>query len=254
MSASAAHWKRWYQRWEEQQESFNATRETRFSAMLDVLAATMPPKFTALDLGCGPGALSARLLRRFPKARCVAVDFDPVVLRVGQGALGTFGGRLRWVDQRIGSPGWERALPVPRFDAAVSTTALHWLEERPLRRVYSDLGHLVRRGGVVLNGDRLPWGREEHGLSRLAEKVRKVRLRASGPNKGWAGWNRWWRDAERDPELRPLFAERKRRQSQHPSHGDPPLEVHRRALRRSGFRTVEVLWRDLENSVLFAQR
>ncbi len=247
-------WQRWYRRWEEQQETFNPTREARFSAMLDVLAATVPPRFTALDLGCGPGALSARLLRRFPKARCVAVDFDPVVLRVGQGALGTFGGRLRWVDQRIGTPGWERALPQRRFDAAVSTTALHWLEPGPLRRLYADLGRLIRPGGVVLNGDRLPWGPKERDLSRLAEKVRRVRLRGRRRNAGWASWDKWWADAAKDPELGPLFPERARRHSQHPSHDDSPLENHRRALRRGGFRTVEVVWRDLENSVLFAQR
>ena len=75
----------WLARWDDQQESFNPNRERRFEAMFDILEAWLPRRFTALDLGCGPGSLSARLLRRFPAARVVAVDFDPVVLRIGQG-------------------------------------------------------------------------------------------------------------------------------------------------------------------------
>lgn len=254
MAANAARWGRWYRRWEAQQESFNPTREARFSAMLHIVQATLPPRFTALDLGSGPGALSARLLRRFPRARCVAVDYDPVVLRVGRGALGTFGGRLSWVDARLGRPGWDRALPYRRFDLALSTTALHWLDGRSLARLYRDLGRLLRRGGVFLNGDRLPWGRDEPELAALSEKVRKVYFKGRSVDSEWAAWRAWWDAAQRDRLLAPLFPERERRQSQHPEHGDEPLSAHVRGLRRAGFTTVGVVWRHFENGILFARR
>ncbi len=117
----------------------------------------MGRRFTALDLGSGPGSLSARLLRRFPRGRSVAVDYDPVSLRVGQGALGSSGGRLQWVDARLGHPGWTERLPRRRYDAALSTTALHWLTAPALGRLYRDLHGLLRPGGVLLNGDHLPW-------------------------------------------------------------------------------------------------
>jgi SAM-dependent methyltransferase len=254
MVRSRAGWRRWWRRWEAQQEAFNPTREARFSTMLDLVAATQKPNFTALDLGCGPGALSARMLRRFAEARCVGVDYDPVVLRVGQGALGTFGGRLSWVDARLGAPGWDRALPFRRFDAALSTTALHWLDDAALGRLYRDLGRLLRRGGIFVNGDRLPWGRDTPALGRLAEQVRKVRFRGASLDEEWAAWRAWWDAAERDPELRALFPERERRHSQHPRHGDAPLSLHLRLLRRAGFRLADVVWRDLENAILFARR
>jgi SAM-dependent methyltransferase len=254
MARTRAGWRRWYDRWETQQESFNPTREARFATMLDLVEASLPSRFTALDLGSGPGALSARLLRRFPKARCVAVDYDPVVLRVGRGALGTFGGRLTWVDARLGSPRWTKALPRSRFDAALSTTALHWLPDRALVRLYADLGRLVRRGGIFLNGDRMAWGKSAPELSALAERVRKIRYRGASLDDEWAGWKAWWSAAERDPELRDLFPERERRQSQHPTHGEGDLAVHLRGLRRAGFSTVEVVWRHFENGILFARR
>ena len=40
--------------WDAQQESFNPDRERRFSSMFDVLGASVPKRFTALDLGPDP--------------------------------------------------------------------------------------------------------------------------------------------------------------------------------------------------------
>jgi SAM-dependent methyltransferase len=222
--------------------------------MLDVVDGSVGRRFRALDLGSGPGSLSVRLLRRFPQARVVAVDYDPVSLRVGQGALGTQGGRLRWVDAKLGAPGWTGRLPGGKFDVALSTTALHWLELPALRRLYRDLATVLRRGGIFLNGDRLAWGPHPPQLGRLAESVRRVRFRGATLDSEWAGWNRWWADAERVPQLTPLFREREIRSSQHPTHGDSSLPEHTAALRRAGFRVVEVVWQDLENRVLLGIR
>jgi SAM-dependent methyltransferase len=251
---SRTDWREWLHRWDEQQESFNPDRERRFSVMFDVLEASVGARFNALDLGSGPGSLSARLLRRFPRGRSVAVDYDPVALRVGKGALGSFGGRLDWVDAKLGAPGWTDRLPSRRYDAALSTTALHWLPEADLRRCYRDVHRLLRTGGVFLNGDRLSWGTEHRRLSRLAETVRRLRFKGATLDSEWAAWRAWWSEAERVPELQPLFREREERQAQHPRHGDVSLDGHFRALRRAGFREVAIVWQDLENRVMFALR
>ncbi|MCI4352363.1 MAG: hypothetical protein L3K14_03120 [Thermoplasmata archaeon] len=60
--------------------------------------------------------------------------------------------------------------------------------------------------------------------------------------------------AAKVPALAPSFAEHQRRQAQHPREQSLPLESHVRALRRSGFRTVAVVWQIIDNRVLFAQR
>lgn len=252
--SSEPDWGDWLRRWDAQQESFNVDRERRFSTMFDVLEATVGKRFRALDLGSGPGSLSERLLRRFPRARCVAVDYDPVALRVGEGALGSVHGRLTWVDAKLGRAGWTALLPGRSYDAALSTTALHWLPAVDLRRLYRDLHLLLREGGVFLNGDRLSWGREHRTLSRLAESVRRVRFKGADLDSEWRAWHAWWAAAEKVPELQPLFREREERQSQHPKDGDTSLDVHCRALRRAGFRDVSVVWQDLENRILRAVR
>jgi SAM-dependent methyltransferase len=249
-------WKHWLRRWDEQQESFNPEREHRFGAMLDALEASIGRRFTVLDLGSGPGSLSLRILRRFPAARAAAVDYDPVVRQIGEGALGNVRGRLKWVDAKIGSPGWTAVLPHPRYDAAVSTTALHWLTPRELTQLYSDLARILRRGGVFLNGDYMPWDARDRRLARLGADVLKVRFprRGRGGDVEWGAWRRWWEDARRAPELGDAFREHDRRVAGHPSRSDVTLAVHRRRLRAAGFGTVAVVWQDFENRVLFARR
>lgn len=247
-------WRTLLESWDAQQESFNPDRERRFHAMLDILGATFPKRFTVLDLGSGPGSLSVRLLRRFPGARVIAVDYDPVSLRVGKGALGTYGGRLTWVDAKLGAPGWTRRLPKGRVDAAASTTALHWLTPAQLHALYRDLARVIRPGGVFLNGDHLPWDHPSHALSRLTENVRRERFPGASLDDEWKAWREWWERAEKIPALRPYFEERERRASHHPRHGDISLGVHENALRRAGFREVEVVWQDLTNRVLWAHR
>ncbi|WP_426513990.1 methyltransferase domain-containing protein [Dactylosporangium sp. McL0621] len=135
-------WDDWLHRWDAQQEGYVPEREARFTAMFDVLAALLPDGFTAVDLACGPGSIAQRLLARFPAARVVAVDMDPVMLALGRGALGDAGGRLRWVEADLAAPGWVAELGEPRVDAVLSSTALHWLWPDSLTRVYRELASL----------------------------------------------------------------------------------------------------------------
>ncbi|HTZ61093.1 MAG TPA: class I SAM-dependent methyltransferase [Thermoplasmata archaeon] len=251
-----AHWTRWLDRWDRQQESFNPTREARFTTMMDVLEAQLGRRFTVLDLGAGPGSFSARILRRFPAARSFAVDYDPVVRRIGQGALGTFGGRLTWVDAKLGAPGWRSALPSRRFDAAVSTTALHWLTPAQLSRLYSDLGRAIRPRGVFLNGDYLPWEPAQRDLRRIGAGTVRIFLRRRQIRraKEWQAWREWWVDARKDPALADAFAEHDRREAGHPKEREVTLAQHVRRLRAAGFRTTDVVWQILENRVLLGIR
>ena len=105
-------WASWLRRWDAQQEGYVPEREVRFSAMLDVLDELLGESFVALDLGCGPGSISQRLLARFPSAQAIAVDIDPVLLAIGRGAVGTLDGRLRWVQADLESPVPMHHLPV----------------------------------------------------------------------------------------------------------------------------------------------
>jgi trans-aconitate methyltransferase len=67
----------WIAKWDEQQQDHLPDREDRFTALIDAVeAGAGRPDPLLLDLGCGPGSLSVRLLDRFPAATVVAVDAD----------------------------------------------------------------------------------------------------------------------------------------------------------------------------------
>ena len=79
--------------------------------MFDALATLLPASFVALDLACEPGSISQRLLTRFRGARAITLGIDPVMLAIGQGAIGTIDGRLRW--PRPSHPARQQPAPHP---------------------------------------------------------------------------------------------------------------------------------------------
>ena len=247
----------WRARWDRQQTRYIPLREERFDAILEALARSQGARFRALDLGCGTGSLSERVLTRFPQAQIVAVDYDPITVRLGQTALGNAGGRLTWVDADLRRARWERALPAGRFDAAVSTTALHWLTGPELTRLYRTLARLLRRGGIFLNGDSFAYATGSRQLTRLA---RVAPAKPPGPGSSrppplGESWAEWWRAALREPRLaREAALHRTRFPRRHERIPSPDLEGHLRRLRRAGFREVEVVWGSWRNRVLAAVR
>ena len=253
---STAHARRLLRRWDAQQESFNPTRELRFRAMFDIVEVSVGRKFSAVDLGSGPGSLSARLLGRFPSARCTAVDYDPVTQLIGRRALGTQRGRLSWADADLGTPGWSRRLPRSTYSAALSTTALHWLTSVQLRKFYAELRRVLRPGGVFLNGDYLPPGPTQPRVARLVDRVHELQWKREGTTarSRWRPWELWWTDARRVPALSESFRLREGRGFGHPHHAPTTLEVHRRALLRSGFKEPTPVWDFFGNRILVAWR
>ena len=146
----------WIARWEIQQQGYLPDREDRFTALIDAVEeAAGRPDPLVLDLGCGPGSLSVRLLDRIPAARVIAIDTDPVLLALGRAAYGQRDG-LRFADVDLRSNGWTAELGLDRpADAAVSTTALHWLRPQALHVMYARLATALRPGGLLLDGDHL---------------------------------------------------------------------------------------------------
>jgi trans-aconitate methyltransferase len=252
---AAVDWHSWLQRWDVQQTGYLPDREQRFRAMLDVLEVLLPETFVALDLACGPGAISQRLLTRFPTARCVAVDLDPVLLAMGQAVLGTMGGRLRWAEANLTTEDWLTRLGEPQFDAVLSTTALHWLGAEDLLRVYRHLGTGIRPGGVFLNGDNFKFAPHMDAFQRVAEAAKEEARQEAFTRNGQEDWERWWEALAAEPALHELFAERERRFAWKTAARHIPIfELHEAALRDAGFREVGVIWQHMGNRVLMAVR
>ena len=247
----------WIERWDRQQEEGLADREDRFTALIDAVEeGTGRPDPLILDIGCGPGSLGVRVLARLPRATVVGIDADPVSLTLGRAAYSDVPG-LRFADLDLRLSGWVARLGLGTRapDAAVSTTALHWLYEPELRALYAELASVLRPGGLLLDGDHFALDAKESPV--LARLDRELRLREDKrrfPGGHPENWHDWWDAATADPVLAGHVAERGRRRVEAGHHESEStlLATHVEALRAAGFAEVGTLWQRGDNRVLCA--
>jgi Methyltransferase domain len=64
------------------EETLVSDRERLISTLLDVVEAMAGTAPTLVDLACGPGSITSRLLDQLPRAHSIAVDVDPVLLTI----------------------------------------------------------------------------------------------------------------------------------------------------------------------------
>jgi SAM-dependent methyltransferase len=254
----------WFDRWEAQQSGIIGVREERFRVMLDVLAATfdVDDDLTVVDLACGPGGISARVLDRFPKARAVAVDNDPVLLAIGRGAHGDRDGRLHWVEHDLRDASWSlevvAATGRDAVDAVLTSTALHWIPTASLTDVYRACSAMLRPHGLLVNCDNMDYPPTAPTVRHIAETMR-AEDRAAAADAAAAhefeSYEHWWGAAAAAPALAELHRERERRYAwRDRDEYRPGFEVHVALLREAGFEEVETVWQRYQNRVLVAVR
>ena len=241
-----ATWQTWQDSWDRQQEWYMPDREERFRVMLDMVEALAGPEPAVLDLACGTGSITDRLLRRFPAARATGVDIDPALLTI---ATGHFAGddRVDLVTADLTDPDWTDALPRRSYDAVVTATALHWLDAGPLRDLYGRIRGVLRDGGVFLNADHMNDASAPrlNAAAQALHTARQEREQAAGA----LDWRDWWTALADDPVL----AEPARRRFE--LLGDPrgpapaprpdrptTTQWHLDALREQGFAEARQVW------------
>jgi tRNA (cmo5U34)-methyltransferase len=99
-----------------------------------------------LDLGTGDGRLLAFVRRGFPGTEAVAMDFSPAML---EAARNRFAGEslVSVVAHNMDEP----LLLLSRFDAVMSSFAIHHLVHERKRALYAEIYELLNPGGVFCN-------------------------------------------------------------------------------------------------------
>ncbi|WP_067901894.1 class I SAM-dependent methyltransferase [Actinomadura chibensis] len=252
-------WQSWQDRWDAMQEWYMPDREERFRVMLETVEAVAGPEPTVLDLACGTGTITDRLLRRLPGARSTGIDLDPALLAIAEGH---FAGddRVAFVTADLTDPGWTDALPHRSYDAVVTATALHWFDAGPLRTLYGQVAGVLRDGGVFLNADHMT-DESAPRLNAAATAFHEARMdreRAAGAL-DWAGW---WDAVAGDPVLAGPARRRFEIFGDPRDHGyaaanrDRPTSTrwHADALREQGFSEARQVWCSPSDALMAALR
>jgi len=102
-------------------QRFGDERSRPFFDLLGRVAAEAPDR--VVDLGCGPGTLTATLARRWPGAQVRGVDSSAEMIEAAQ-ALPADGGRLSFALGDVRD--WE---PGGRVDVIISNAVLQWVPD-----------------------------------------------------------------------------------------------------------------------------
>lgn len=246
-------------RWDAQQTAYIRHRAERFATIARVAAAVcaQTPEPRILDLAGGPGSLAIAVLSEIPKARAVIADKDPALLAIAHDLAATET-NLEIAEVDLAQADWHQhpIIAGAPFDAVVSSTALHWLQPAALVDVYRRLAHLVRPGGVVLNGDHLAY--DQHSESTLAAIARSDD--DTTQREAFAGgvdtWDQWWRTLAATPRYAEAYARRNQVWGRE-LHEAPPkvtLGFHLEALRSAGFSETGTVWQYLDDHVVYTIR
>jgi trans-aconitate 2-methyltransferase len=120
-----------------QYQRYSDERSRPFHELVDRIVVDPESVETAVDLGCGPGLLTATLCDRWPNAQVIGVDSDANMLA---SAAALASDRLSFASGTVQS--WRPAAPV---DVVVSNATLQWVPGH--LALLPDLLAMVRPGG-----------------------------------------------------------------------------------------------------------
>ncbi|WP_017651973.1 class I SAM-dependent methyltransferase [Fortiea contorta] len=130
----------------------------RYDEMLEVITRCLPSTTgRILDLGCGTGELSLKLLNRYPQAQVIALDYSPRMLEFAQAKITNAGYEQRWRGIEADFGEWanypEKFDFGREFDAAVSSLAIHHLEDEMKFKLFQQIADSLTHNGCFWNAD-----------------------------------------------------------------------------------------------------
>jgi tRNA (cmo5U34)-methyltransferase len=123
-----------------------------YSRMLRALVSALPlprdKEIAVLDLGCGTGTISKKVKEIFPQAKITCFDLAPNMLAVAKGKLAEYGEDIEFEEGQFSTMSFNK-----KYDAVVSSLALHHLTNDDKKEFYKVLYQKIKPGGVFYNAD-----------------------------------------------------------------------------------------------------
>ncbi|MHC5933052.1 class I SAM-dependent methyltransferase [Nostoc sp.] len=202
----------------------------RYDEMLEVISRCVPSTSRRiLELGCGTGELSLKILNRFPDAQVIALDYSPRMVQFAQDKITADGYQQRWTGIQADFGDWAnnpKNLDIgSEFDACVSSLAIHHLQDEMKSAVFERIAASLTQDGCFWNAD--PTLPESPALAEVYKAAREE----------WA--------VQQKISLTEIGAKRGAISTQGYSSQDQlaSLDAHLQMLSKAGFKTVAVPWK-----------
>jgi tRNA (cmo5U34)-methyltransferase len=202
----------------------------RYDEILDVLTHCLPSNSRyILELGCGTGEVSLKVLKRCPEAQIIALDYSPRMLQFAQDKITAAGYEQRWTGIQADFGEWainpEKLDMGSEFDACVSSLAIHHLQDEMKLKLFERIATSLKQDGCFWNAD--PILPESPALAEIYQGAREEWANQQGTNL---------------TEIRAKVGNSSR-QGYSDQDQLATLDTHLQMLTQAGFKTVAVPWK-----------
>ena len=148
------------------------TYDELFSVAVEIIPFDHDRRITVADLGAGSGLFARHVLAVYPKADFTLIDASREMLDMARKRFQQQTDSFTFVEQRLedfSEPG--------RFDAVISSLAIHHLEDADKRSLFKRIFAALRPGGAFINVDQI---KGEPPFDRLYWKIWLAKVQAAG--------------------------------------------------------------------------
>jgi trans-aconitate 2-methyltransferase len=148
----------------------------KYDEMLEAIACGIPTTAKKIiDLGCGTGELSLKILQRCPEAMVMGMDYSARMIDFADIKTKAAGYSDRWSGIEMDFGDWasdqESGYIGIQFDACVSSLAIHHLSDEMKLNLFKCVAKVLKPGGVFWNAD--PVLPENEQIAQVYQAIRE---------------------------------------------------------------------------------
>ena len=203
--------------------------ELTHEMVLTMLPFSQSESFRVLELGCGTGNLTQKLLDQFPKSTAEGYDVSGEMLARARAKLTDTGRRIQLHQGDIS----QLTLTGP-FDAVISAIAVHHVPQPDKPSLFQRLYDVLRPGGVLVLGDAFQAATPE--LGQRYRQLSKMSLERQGVVET------------------PVYTAYRNRNSQPSGGSSTHVQDYLQWMDQAGFHNVDCVWKYLSRAVVYGER
>lgn len=195
-----------------------------YNQMLEALINAIPDKKESpkiLDLGCGTGNITKKVLERFPKAQVTCLDLSENMILIAKDKLAEYDN----VEYIVGD--FTEVEITEKYDAIISSLALHHIpNDEEKQAMYKDIYQVLEKGGVFYNADVIKANSTYN--NELNDKIAIQDMKDNGVTEEEIAEHKEKRDANDIPTT---------------------MYNHIKMLDNVGFQEIDIIWKYYSNAV-----